>query len=231
MYKPVFSGNIFTIKKQSKVRMVRIMKEWIKKGIVLAIAALLLGGAWQYRQQCMTEEIAGKVIRFHVRANSDTRADQDLKLKVRDAVGAYMQPRLAGITDITESRRIVKDSLSGIESTASDVIAQEGYTYEVAASLAVTDFPEKTYGDYTFRAGTYEALEVVIGEGRGHNWWCVMYPNLCFFNSVYQVVDEEAEESLKKTLTQEEYKSLMEEKNYKVRFALAERIQEIFENL
>ena len=73
------------------------MKEWIKKGIVLAIAALLLGGAWQYRQQCMTEEIAGKVIRFHVRANSDTRADQDLKLKVRDAVGAYMQPRLAEI--------------------------------------------------------------------------------------------------------------------------------------
>ena len=79
MYKPVFSGNILIIKKQSKVRMVRIMKEWIKKGIVLAIAALLLGGAWQYRQQCMTEEIAGKVIRFHVRANSDTRASHDNK--------------------------------------------------------------------------------------------------------------------------------------------------------
>ncbi|MEY8391427.1 stage II sporulation protein R [Lachnospiraceae bacterium] len=207
------------------------MKEWIKKGIVLVIAAALLGGAWQYRQQCMTEEIAGKIIRFHVRANSDTQADQELKLKVRDAVGAYMQPRLSGISDVAASRRVVKENLPGIERTASSVIAKEGYTYEVAADLTVTDFPEKTYGDYTFPAGTYEALEVVIGEGRGHNWWCVMYPNLCFFNSVYQVVDEEAEESLKKTLTPEEYKSLMEEKNYKVRFALAERIQEIFENL
>lgn len=207
------------------------MKEWMKKGIILMIAAVLLGVGWQYRQQHMTEEIAGKIIRFHVRANSDTQADQKLKLKVRDAVGAYMQPRLSGISDIEVSRQTVKKNLAGIENTALEVIESEGYTYDVSASLTVTDFPEKTYGDYTFPAGSYEALEVVIGEGGGHNWWCVMYPNLCFFNSVYQVVDEEAEKSLKKALTQEEYKSLMEEKNYKVTFALAEKIQEIFENL
>ncbi len=195
------------------------------------IAAVLLGGVWQWRQQHMTEEIAEKIIRFHVRANSDDKADQELKLKVRDAVGTYMQPRLSGISDIETSRQIVRNNLSGIEQTALNVIQSEGYTYGVTAALTVTDFPEKTYGDYTFKAGNYEALEVVIGAGKGHNWWCVMYPNLCFFNSVYQVVDEEAEQSLKSALTQEEYKSLMEEKNYKVRFALAERIQEIFENL
>lgn len=207
------------------------MKQWLKMVMVCAVAALLLGGIYQYRQQRMTEEIAGKIIRFHVRANSDTEKDQALKLKVRDAVGTYMQPKLSGISDIDTSRRVVEKNLKQVENTASDVIAAEGYTYDVKACLTVTDFPEKTYGAYTFPAGKYEALEVVIGEGGGHNWWCVMYPNLCFFNSTYEVVDQEAEKTLHQVLTEEEYQSLMEQKNYHVKFALVERIQEIFENL
>ncbi len=211
--------------------MVLVMKQWIKIVMICAVAALLFGGVHQYRQQRMTEEIAGKIIRFHVRANSDTKEDQALKLKVRDAIGAYMQPKLSGISDIDISRKVVEENLKQVEHTASGVIVQEGYTYEVKASLTVTDFPEKTYGAYTFPAGKYEALEVVIGKGGGHNWWCVMYPNLCFFNSTYEVVDQEAEKSLHQVLTEQEYQSLMEEKNYQVKFALLERIQEIFKNL
>lgn len=207
------------------------MKQWIKIVMICAVAALLFGGVHQYRQQRLTEEIAGKIIRFHVRANSDTKADQELKLKVRDAIGTYMQPKLSGITDINTSRKVVEQNLKQVENTASGVIAAEGYTYDVKASLTVTDFPEKTYGAYTFPAGKYEALEVVIGKGGGHNWWCVMYPNLCFFNSTYEVVDQEAEKSLHQVLTEQEYQSLMEEKNYQVKFALLERIQEIFKNL
>lgn len=203
------------------------MKQWIKTGILLAAAALVCGGIVQFRQQCMAEEIAGKVIRFHVRANSDREEDQELKLKVRDAVGSYMQPILSGISDIEASRQAVRERLPQIAQTAEEVVAREGYAYDVSASLTVTDFPEKTYGNYTFPAGRYEALEVVIGEGGGHNWWCVMYPNLCFFNSVYEVVDEEAEESLQRVLTPEEYESLMEGKNYKVKFALWEKLQEL----
>ncbi len=192
----------------------------------MAAAVLSCCAIWQHRQR-MTEEIAVKVIRFHVLANSDTQEDQNLKLKVRDAVGSYMQPRLKGISDIETSRRVIQKNLLGITKLAEGIIAQEGYTYEIEASLAVTDFPEKTYGNYTFPAGKYEALEVVIGDGRGHNWWCVMYPNLCFFNSVYEVVDGEAEESLQRALTQEEYESLMEGKDYEVRFALVERVREL----
>ncbi len=192
----------------------------------MAAAVLSCCAIWQHRQR-MTEEIAEKVIRFHVLANSDTQEDQNLKLKVRDAVGSYMQPRLKGISDIETSRRVIQKNLLGITKLAEGIIAQEGYTYEIEASLAVTDFPEKTYGNYTFPAGKYEALEVVIGDGRGHNWWCVMYPNLCFFNSVYEVVDGEAEESLQRALTQEEYESLMEGKDYEVRFALVERVREL----
>lgn len=207
------------------------MKRWIKIVMVCAAAALLLSGMYQYRQQRLTEEIAGKIIRFHVRANSNTKADQALKLKVRDAIGTYMQPKLSGISDINISRKVVEENLKQVENTASGVIAAEGYTYDVKASLTVTDFPEKTYGPYTFPAGKYEALEVVIGAGGGHNWWCVMYPNLCFFNSTYEIVDQEAEKSLHQVLTQEEYQSLMEQKNYQVKFALVERIQKLLENL
>lgn len=202
------------------------MKRIIKTGILLAAVVLSCFAIWQHRQR-MTEEIAGKVIRFHVLANSDTSEDQNLKLKVRDAIGSYMQPRLKGISDIETSRQVIQENLSGITKTAEEIIAQEGCTYEVEASLAVTDFPEKTYGNYTFPAGTYEALEVVIGEGKGHNWWCVMYPNLCFFNSAYKVVDAKAEESLQCALTPEEYESLMEGKNYEVRFALVEQVREL----
>ena len=93
------------------------------------------------------------------------------------------------------------------------------------------DFPEKTYGPYTFQAGNYEALEVVIGEGEGHNWWCVMYPNLCFFNSTYEVVDAEAEKSLEQILTPEEYQSLMEDKNYEIKFAFLDFWKDIKESV
>ena len=87
----------------------------------------------------MTAEIAQKVIRFHVRANSDAQEDQNLKLKVRDAIGAYMQPKLSGICDIEDSRRVIQEYLPQIRETAEDVVAQEGYTYDVEASLAVTE--------------------------------------------------------------------------------------------
>lgn len=202
----------------------------IRAGIfMIAAAGVLLLGYNRYSQEQMREEIADKIIRFHVLANSDSAEDQQLKLKVRDGIGTYMQPRLSGITDIDRSRSVVKESLRDIEKEAEHIIAEEGYTYGVSARLARTDFPEKTYGPYTFQAGNYEALEVVIGEGNGHNWWCVMYPNLCFFNSTYEVVDKKAEKSLEQTLTPEEYKSLMENKEYEIKFALTDFWEDIKE--
>lgn len=202
------------------------MKKAIHTAILLTALLLGLFGWHQYKNHVLAEEIAGKIIRFHVRANSDTEEDQELKLKVRDAIGACMQPMLSGVNDIGKSRRIIKASLPKIERTAEKVIASQGFGYPVTARLATVKFPQKTYGNYTFPAGEYEALEVVIGEGEGQNWWCVMYPNLCFYNSIYEVVDEEAEKSLERTLTKEEYKSLMEQKNFEVRFALLDWLKE-----
>lgn len=184
----------------------------------LALAAVCAVGAARIGQQEFVKHLSNKIIRFHVLANSDSKEDQELKLKVRDAVGTLMQQELAGVEDKEESRRIIEEKLPEIRRIAGRVVAQEGYEYPVSAALCQVEFPEKTYGNYTFPAGEYEALQLTIGQGEGQNWWCVMYPNMCFFNSMYQVVDQEAEKSLERTLSAEEYQAVMEEGNYKVTF-------------
>lgn len=184
---------------------------------VVCGAVVLLGGEY-IRRQRMQREIAEKIIRFHVIANSDTKEDQALKLKVRDAVGGRMQQLLNGVNDRVECEKVLYENREVIRETAERVIEEEGYEYGVETVLREVNFPVKTYGDYTFPAGDYEALEVVIGAGSGHNWWCVMYPNMCFSGSVYEVVEEDAEESLKEVLSEEEYKEILETGNYRVQF-------------
>ena len=188
----------------------------------LLLLMILAGGCvWKYEEwklQQTQHEIAGKILRFHVRANSNSPADQALKLKVRDAVGAMMQQDLAGVQDRIQCENIVKKQMPRIIKTAEEVIAQEGYTYPVSAQIGTAAFPQKTYGNYTFPAGDYQALHIVIGSGKGRNWWCVMYPNLCFHGAVYEVKDEEAEKNLKQVLSDEEYDAVLKSGKYKIRF-------------
>ena len=181
------------------------------------ILSVLLG-AFYMNDVHMQQEIATKVLRFHVLANSDSTEDQDLKLQVRDAVGSYMQEQLANVSSLAECEKVVAEDLTEIEKVAEATIQKNGYDYTVTASLEQTTFPVKTYGNYTFPSGEYEALRVVIGEGNGHNWWCVMYPNMCFENSMYEVVDENAEISLQQTLTEEEYEAVLESGDYEIQF-------------
>ncbi len=183
---------------------------------------ILAGGClWKYQEYQLQQtqlEIAEKVSRFHVRANSDSREDQALKLKVRDAIGTLMQRRLVGVDQLDECSRIVNENLAEIIDTAEKTVRQEGYTYPVTAQVATVEFPQKTYGNYTFPAGAYQALNVVIGSGRGQNWWCVMYPNMCFHDAVYEVVDEEAEKSLQRVLSEDEYDAVLKSGKYRIRF-------------
>ena len=202
-------GFPFSLKEKKKIVYILLF--------VVCGTVLLLGGEY-IRRQRMQREIAEKIIRFHVIANSDTKEDQALKLKVRDAVGGRMQQLLNGVNDRVECEKVLYENREVITETAEQVIEEEGYEYEVETVLREVNFPVKTYGDYTFPAGDYEALEVVIGAGSGHNWWCVMYPNMCFSGSVYEVVEEDAEESLKEVLSEEEYKEILETGNYRVQF-------------
>lgn len=181
------------------------------------LVLLLLLGLQYGRNLRMQENIAEKVLRFHVLANSDSKEDQALKLAVRDAVGEEMSETLAGATDRASCEKLINANLDRITAAAERVVTEWGYDYTVEAALEEVDFPVKTYGDYTFPAGKYEALRVVIGAGEGHNWWCVMYPNMCFSGSVYEVVDEEAGEKLREVLSEEEYEDVLSSGDYEVR--------------
>lgn len=198
-------------------------------GCLLAVVCTVTAGAQSFGIQGVSDPlqpaIAGKILRFHVMANSDGEGDQQLKLKVRDMVGAYLEPLLADADSVEDTRRIVNANLDGILDTAQKTIAEEGYSYGVKARLAHTDFPEKTYGTYTFPAGEYEALEVTIGEGDGHNWWCVLYPNMCFRGSVYEVADTKAGEALQEVLSPEEYKDVVDSGDFQVRFKFLDWIR------
>ena len=164
--------------------------------------------------------ISDKVLRFHVLANSDSEADQNLKLAVRDAVGSFMQEKLTDVENLEECELVVRQSLGEIEEAAAETIAENGYDYDVTAELEHTLFPVKNYGSYTFPAGDYEALRIVIGEGNGHNWWCVLYPNMCFRGSVYEVVEDEAKENLKEVLTPDEYESIFDSGKYEIKLKI-----------
>lgn len=201
----------FPFLKKEKKKLVYII------GIIFGAATLLTGGEYLNRQK-MQQEIAEKIIRFHVIANSDSKEDQELKLQVRDAVGGEMQLLLSGIENRMECEAVLRQNREQITETAERVITQAGYDYKVETFLKEVDFPVKSYGNYTFPAGAYEALEIVIGEGAGHNWWCVMYPNMCFSGSVYEVVDEDAKNSLKEVLSVEEYREVLESGDYQVQF-------------
>ena len=195
------------------------LKRALFYGMLLLLLVFTAGSAKKaYEGRRMQEDIAEKILRFHVRANSDGEADQALKLKVRDAVGKEMGELLQDAKTAEESSRIAREHFPEIIHIAKEVIRQEGYDYPVEVKLSSVEFPVKTYGSYTFPAGTYQALEVIIGAGMGHNWWCVMYPNMCFQGSMYEVIDEKAETSLQEVLTQEEYDSIIEDSYYKIQF-------------
>jgi stage II sporulation protein R len=135
------------------------------------------------------------IIRLHVKANSDTEEDQALKLKVRDRILKETAPLLEKSESIEETRAIVKENLDNIKSIAEEVIKEEGKDYPVEVYFGMENFPTRKYGEMVLPAGEYEALLVTIGEGKGQNWWCVMFPPLCFVEMTHGIAAN-TEESL-----------------------------------
>ena len=154
-------------------------------------------------------DVADKIIRLHVVANSDSPEDQQLKLQVRDKVISRMSKRFEGLKNIAEVKGIIEESLGEIETIARETIEENGNLYDVKAAFVRTDFPTKVYGNLTLPAGTYQALNIVIGEGKGKNWWCVMFPPLCFIDVARGVVPEKTMKELKESLTGQEYRLLL----------------------
>ena len=157
------------------------------------------------------------IIRFHVRAESDSKEDQWLKLQVKEAVLAYISPVLSKSQSVDESRQLLYNESENIRNVAAATLRSLGDESDVNVYFENCYFPMKTYGDMTFPPGEYEAFRVDIGEAQGKNWWCVLYPPLCFVDAVYGEVPEESKEELKGVLTEEEY-SMVSGENVKFRF-------------
>ncbi|KOR26279.1 stage II sporulation protein R [Clostridium sp. FAM 1755] len=175
------------------------------------------------------KDISNKIIRFHVLANSDSIEDQSLKLKVKDEIINYMMPKLDKSSSIDESRKILKENDKEIKRIAEDIINKNGYKYSVNTHLGQDQFPIKTYGNITLPQGKYEAYKIVIGNGEGQNWWCVMFPPLCFVDVTKgEVSTKETEQKMKKVLKEEELKSIKNSKNsYEIKFKVVEKINEL----
>ena len=194
---------------------------WIASVIIGLLATVLLGAVRihtlkrekEETQQRLEHEvqqgIAKEIFRLHVVANSDTDEDQNLKLHVKTRIVDYLEDVLGEDRSLEATKEGVLTHLNEIEDTARQTIEEEGYDYPVTAAVEKTYFPDKTYGDCTFPAGEYEALNVKIGEAEGHNWWCVLYPSLCFIDESHGVVSEEKKEDLKEVLTEEEFLTIL----------------------
>lgn len=191
-----------------------------KEGYILAVSlcvgflGVILISMFFEREQRLQREIAGEILRFHVLANSDSEEDQEEKLKVRDAVVRKLQPLLEKSSSREETEKILLQQMDMIEETAGTVVNPK----KVKVSLTKDWFPEKTYGDCTFPSGEYRALRIEIGEARGHNWWCVLYPGLCFTDTVHGVVTEEGKEKLEGLLEEEAYDFILHPHKIKVIF-------------
>lgn len=195
----------------------------------ICVAALLTGscvGCGIQRVEAKMEQtqktLAEEVLRFHVLANSDSEEDQAVKMKVRDAVLAYMEEnmeqKLTKDPDAGKTRAWVEAHLRELEDVADRTVADEGYAYQSRAEVEVSYFPDKQYGDVFFPQGEYEALKIKLGKARGHNWWCVLYPGLCFTDTTCAVVSDEGKNGLKEVLTAEEYEMVTATSDFKIKW-------------
>lgn len=202
----------------------------MKKIVCFVICILVFIGTYsvlESNNNMDQEAVAAKLIRFHVIANSDTAPDQALKMKVRDEVLGYISPKLKNSKNVNESRNLIRENDVKIKEIAEKVITTNGYKYSVKTTLGKENFPVKTYGNITLPQGEYEAYRIIIGNGSGQNWWCVMFPPLCFVDiSVGQVAYEETEKQMKKVLTPGEYELVNNKnKNIEVKFKVIEAIR------
>ncbi|MCD8035939.1 MAG: stage II sporulation protein R [Clostridiales bacterium] len=181
---------------------------YIKKDIkiiaVSALCGLLLTTVLAVRAYAkrVSGDISGAVIRFHVLANSDEDFDQSLKLDVRDGILEYLSEDMQKCESRDDAEKYLSAKTAEIAKLAEKIIEAEGYSYDVKAELSDEHYPVRYYGSAVFPEGDYLSLRVTIGEGEGHNWWCVMYPPLCLNGEGIACADTDM---LKDVLTDESY--------------------------
>lgn len=163
--------------------------------------------------KAISNNLSDSVFRLHIIANSNSEADQNLKLKVRDNIIKYMNSLTLNSADKNNIISIVSNNLNSFKDIAIKTIQENGYNYNVNIEIGNFYFPTKTYGDISFPSGTYDALKIEIGEAIGQNWWCVLFPPLCLVGSSTGIVPEESKNILKDNINSEGYELISEGNN------------------
>lgn len=177
----------------------------------------------------VSSDIAESVFRLHVIANSDTKEDQDLKYMVRDKVLAYMNTICKDATSKEEAIQIAETHKQEFQEIALSTIKENGYDYDVTIEIGNFSFPTKEYGDISLPSGFYDALRIKIGKAEGRNWWCVMFPPLCFVDVSSGIVPEESKDIMKKDLSEEEFSLISDKEDSQISFKF--KLIEMLENV
>ena len=171
--------------------------------------------------------IAESIVRFHVVSAGDSEYEQSLKLLVKNTVLDFLSEKLADVTSKEETLSVLYELKQEITELAAGVLRKNNCSTSVTTNIEDTFFPVKTYGDLTLPAGEYTALKIVLGEGDGTNWWCVLYPRLCFVDATYGVVPDESKAAFKTILAEDEYDMIFGE-NVVFRFKILKFLNKFF---
>ncbi len=193
--------------------------------IIIVIVFLIY--PYMKEKRTKLDSIKKKIIRFHIRANSDSEEDQAMKLRIRDEVLKQVGGKFEKSQSIKETRKIILENLETIEEIAKKEIKKEGKNYKVDISLEKDYFPTRSYGNMVFPSGEYEALKLIIGEGKGKNWWCVMFPPLCFVDITHGVSNDVDEEMETIVLEDDSEGEVEDDDEYTIK--LKSKIVEVFE--
>ena len=191
--------------------------------LLILILFLLVMSGLRRKDEDLAARIAPEILRFHVLANSDSPEDQALKLEVKDMLLETIRTGLSETYPESKESYFTRDQVlehvldhqTELEQNAVTWIAEHGYSYPVDIRFESCHFPEKTYGDMTFPAGTYDAVRVLIGEGKGQNFWCVLYPALCYMDSTYAIVPDDSKTVLKSLISEDDFLALMTARHQK----------------
>lgn len=208
------------------------MKYKKKVKAVFIMLVLVICIAYAFESYFEMIKMQDKVIRLHILANSDTLNDQNLKLKVRNNIINSFSIKFKNIASKDESEKVVRENINKIREIAQKTVYDEGYYYDVKVYYEKYELPEKEYETYTLPKGSYDTVRVEIGEANGKNWWCVMFPPLCFTSIGQNNNDnnnDELDEKLREVLTEEEIKMIKTHRGYS-KITLKSKLYELIYN-
>ena len=205
-------------------------KPYIKAMFILTILFTIYISISAYNYvQAVSYDISNSVFRLHVIANSDSEEDQNLKYLVRDALLEYMNTLATESNSKEDVINIASERIHEFEKIAKNVVNENGYDYPVNIQIGNFSFPTKKYGDISLPSGFYDAMRVNIGNASGQNWWCVMFPPLCFIDITSGIVEDSSKDTLQNNLSNEEYLLISDSNNAGIQFKF--KIVEFFENV